>query len=118
MSESNLYDSMQDATITFTSAVGSVAVFVLKMAITILFGAWAFCVLWGWFVVPAFHAPAMTMPLAIGLDMVSFHFRSSPSASASQKRTKGEERADFIARSILIPAWALLVGYVVHLVMT
>ena len=68
--------------------------------------AWVFCgatlatfmidalvlkTLWGWFVVPTFGLPSLTVPLAGGLVAIGYLISSSGASSSSAKRSSREE---------------------------
>lgn len=76
-------------------------------------------ILWAWFVVPFFHVPLLSIPLAIGLDLVVRLFTyQAPDRKKGEKGEKdisASEWAHVYGWSFIYPAWALLFGYVVHL---
>lgn len=69
------------------------------------------CTLWGWFIVPVFGAPALTIPASIGLMYVG--------ALVSNENTAISDKAqsEHIVAYILNPLVLLLCGWVVHLFM-
>lgn len=90
-------------------ALATVVAFVLIVP-TWLFGAWVLSVLWVWFVVPALHAPAISMGQALGLDLVVQTFRSA--------RKVEEEGWGLVAalfkHGFLSPTLVLALGWVAH----
>lgn len=83
--------------------------FIGIMFVSSILNGWAFSILWGWFVVPLFSLPVLSVPAAIGLAMcVSFvaHHQTFQK-DAETDTTKA------ITYSIVKPFAALLVGYIV-----
>ncbi len=53
---------------------GYATIILCALIVGILLRGWVLCVLWGWFVVPFFNLPPLTMPMAIGLSFFSLYF--------------------------------------------
>ena len=51
----------------------------------------ALCYLWGWFVVPIFHLPPLSIPVAIGLGYIGNHFTYK-----YKKEEKGETLEEIV----------------------
>lgn len=79
------------------------------LALGYVLNGYALTVLWTWFVVPTFGAPALGLAQAIGLAVVVSYLTHQYSAK-SDKKTDWSETAAFI---IVKPAFALLVGWIV-----
>lgn len=76
----------------------------------------ALSTLWGWFIIPAFGAPALSIVTAIGLAMVvSYMTYQYNETQQAGNTTTALIKA--IIMTILRPAMALGVGYIVHLFM-
>jgi hypothetical protein len=74
----------------------------------IIWGAYALTVLWGWFVVPVFGLDPISMTYAAGLGvLISFAFKSVPD--------KGPDMAAAVGITLLYPAFALAIGWVITL---
>ena len=65
-------------------------------------------ILWGWFAVPVFSLPPLSIPAAIGVHLMVAYL-------AEDSATKKEEGSTFLLAWTMKPVLALLVGYVVHL---
>jgi hypothetical protein len=70
--------------------------------------------LWLWFIVPVFNLPVLSLPAAIGLSLiVSFLAKESNS-----KKGEAESLREFIlqmtVRAMLIPTFALIIGWIVR----
>ncbi len=64
-------------------------------------------ILWGWFAVPAFGLPALSIPLAIGVALITGMLAEN---STTPKET---DAGTTIAKIVLGPALVLLVGWIV-----
>lgn len=53
------------------SALGYIAATLLAMAYTTVLSGWALSLLWAWFIVPTFGAPALSIPLAAAMALVA-----------------------------------------------
>ena len=78
---------------------------------------WALTILWSWFVVPTFRAPALSVPAAIGIALLVRMFGASSSATNDEKKTQSDRFAYAAAWMIMQPAFALGFGWLVHLFM-
>jgi len=88
----------------------------IALPIRILLVGFVFLTFWGWFVVPTFDLPTLTLPAAIGIALaVQFITKHTP--LTSEERTDKEFWEDWAARTFFIPAFALGIGWVVHLFM-
>lgn len=67
------------------------AVPIWLVALSVGYG-WALSVLWGWFVVPTFNLPQLSVPVAIGLTMTA---RLLMPTSYAQGDTKANSPSDF-----------------------
>lgn len=63
-------------------------------------------VLWGWFMVPVFHAPALRIPYAIGIAFIA-------AMLTHQIRKEDPDTATSVIHSIVSPAFFLLFGWIV-----
>lgn len=87
-------------------AVTSVAALLILLPIL---SGWVLSVLWGWFIVPAFHLPALSIPAAIGVSLIAgkltHQFQHEPENAKPWK---------VLAFGILSPFMTLAMGYVVR----
>lgn len=82
-----------------------------------LFAVWegyAISVLWGWFVVPVFHAPPLHLAQAIGLDLVVSVFRWTVPSKADYDEPLSSSAPRTLSFRLLTPGIALLFGAVVR----
>jgi predicted phage tail protein len=81
-----------------------------------MWNGYVFSVMWGWFVVPAFHLPQVSVAVAIGISMIvgmlTHHL------SQDQEKKKSDTTDAMISSfswSFLYPLLMLAAGYVAHL---
>lgn len=83
-----------------------------------IFNGYALSVLWGWFVVPTFGVPQLSVVSAIGIALiVSYMTHQITDDKKGEKGNFGETMAQATANAITKPLFALLFGYIVHLFM-
>lgn len=80
----------------------------LRVAVAMVWGGWVLTVLWAWFVVPTFHAPALSVPVAAGLRVMSSFFSAYPADS------KERSALDRWTITLLYPLVMLTMGWLVH----
>jgi len=82
----------------------------------IIWRAFVLTLLWSWFVVPTFGVDDLSMPVAFGISLVvGMMARQSP--CTKDTRTPAEQAGAFIIGGILLPAIALLFGWIATLFM-
>lgn len=84
------------------------AAFLTFSAIAVIWEGFVLSVLWSWFIVPVFNAPALRVPYAIGLAIVV-----SVLTSKSRKSGDVPDAAEAILNSLIGCAFFLLIGWVV-----
>ena len=78
------------------------------VAVAAIWGGFIASILWGWFAVPVFGLPPLSIPAAIGLGLVASCFvRSSVGRSDDD-----QPAARLIAKILLRPALMLCLGWV------
>jgi hypothetical protein len=73
-----------------------------------IWNGYALAVLWGWFIVPVFHGPALRIPFAIGLSLIVGYM--------THQTRKSEDDPDtgyMFLLGVIKPAVALLFGWIV-----
>ena len=91
---------------------------VLAVIASMLLNGYAFSVLRGWFIVPVFGVPALSVMQAVGIatliSMLSYKYDSSDDVRSKYKKT--EERVMETAfATILPPLFFIALGYLIHL---
>ena len=107
------------------AVVGLVVIVVVMLAVVLIplialgsiINGYVLRILWGWFIVPIFHLPSLTIAQAIGLSMVvgllTHRSRNSDGREKTEKEKK-KELISFIAELFLFPFITLGVGWIVH----
>lgn len=90
-------------------AILAILGFIAWAFVSSVLNGWAFSILWGWFIVPTFAIPALSVPLAIGISMCVSYVTYVP------KFVKGEDEdtTGLIIFSLLKPFIVLLFAYIV-----
>lgn len=98
--------------------LGAIAAVPIIIALSSIFNGYALCVLWGWFMVPTFGLPKISIPAAIGIALVIRYLTREMSASKSDEEGGFKESLLMdILIAILQPSFALFFGWIVHLYM-
>lgn len=71
--------------------------------------------LWGWFVVPVFHTPALTVSAACGLTILAMVFL--PEWGTNWDEQSDEQKVLRVMEATTISVWFLFAGWIVHLFM-
>lgn len=94
--------------------MGNLALFVYCLALSLPSAAWrayVAIVLWGWFVTPTFDLRAPDLWVMAGL-MLFLLF--GPSGVDPEKKEPMARALEITAKSVLLPAFALLFGWIFH----
>lgn len=84
------------------------------LVLSSLLRGYALSILWGWFVVPVFGLPRLSVLQAIGIAMVvGFLTHQTDEYKDNDKSTK-ERMIEAVILAILTPLFALFFGYIVH----
>lgn len=82
------------------------------MIVSVLLRGWALAILWGWFVVPIFELPSLTIAEAIGISMIMSFLTHT-----TELKTDDQKTGDYIVRTVSLaimhPIFAVLAGLVV-----
>ena len=100
------------------AALGIAVSFILALVLGSIFNGYALSVLWGWFVVPVFHLPVLTVVPAIGIAMVVGYLTHQTEPDVEEKdRSAGEKVGRLCMLVFFRPLFALFFGWIVHLFM-
>jgi hypothetical protein len=96
----------------------AVAVFLFAMvaapvivALGAMWEGWVLAILWGWFVVPVFGLPALSVPVAIGLCLIASVLTNHKTGKEAEKEDVGLGMT--VGVLLLKPGIALLAGWIV-----
>jgi phosphatidylglycerophosphate synthase len=95
-------------------AAGCIGYILASIPLTVYRG-WALSVLWGWFVVPLFGAPPLSIPYAIGLSLLVGFLTTHYDGSIAREKDREwwESMLGGVVYGIIGPSFALLVGWIV-----
>ncbi len=83
----------------------------LTAAAVMVWSGYVLSLLWGWFLVPTFGFPVLSIPAAIGLALI-VRYLTAHKTDVTKDKTKDERIAEW-GVAFLWPALALLVGWIV-----
>jgi hypothetical protein len=101
----------------FLKFVGFFVLFIGLMFLSTIFNAWVLVILWGWFVVPTFGLPVLTIVKAVGISLVVKFMTYKSTSSDDEDAGPWKKFLYACSLAIVYPLCALGVGYVVHLFM-
>ena len=85
------------------------------IALSSIFNGYALKVLWGWFVVPIFNLPQLSIPAAIGIAMVVGYLTKDTSNDCKKADKSGAQKiGEAIGIAILKPSFSLFFGWIVQ----
>lgn len=76
--------------------------------VVITLNGWVLSILWGWFAVPTFGLPTLSIPAAVGTALTVGFITQSVTAKRDEDETKN------LVAVGLKPFFSLLVGYIIH----
>lgn len=85
------------------------------VALSAIINGWVLSILWGWFIVPVFNIPAISVEQAIGLAMVVSYLTYQHINADSKRKSKGESTVELFVALLARPLITLLFGYILHL---
>ncbi len=100
----------------FITVLGITAVMAGVIAVGAIINGWILSIIWGWFMVPIFHLPALSIPAAIGFVAVIgfvFHKPDLASEKEAEKKTITQNCVMVFNLMIVRPALTLLFCYIV-----
>lgn len=71
-------------------------------------------VLWGWFMVPIFHLPSLSLAQAIGVSIVVGMLTRKTAANGNKDEDMKKLFKELVIESLLYPVLVLAIGAVVH----
>lgn len=77
---------------------------------------WVLTILWGWFVVPTFGLPQLSIAVAIGFSLIVSLFRGAQQSKTPDERSTEEK----VGQALVLffgPLIVLFFGWIVHLFM-
>jgi len=96
------------------AVLGAIVGVPLLIALSAIFNGYVLKVLWGWFIIPIFHLPQLSIPSAIGIALVVGYLTKQTNDCKEKERTGGERISRAILEAVLRPSFALFFGWIVQ----
>lgn len=86
----------------------------LSAPLTSILQGWTIGQLWGWFIVPTFHAPALSIPVALGMGCIVGMFTANHSGGKSDdsEQSLGGRMMTLTFSQMLKPLIFLFFGWI------
>lgn len=88
----------------------------LLLAGSSLWSGYVLSTLWGWFLVPIFDLPALSVPAAVGVALIVGYLTHQHKIESEKEKTTNEKISALgmlVGHMILKPAFALCFGWIV-----
>lgn len=86
--------------------------FVVVVFLASIWSGYALSILWGWFIVSAFHLPVLSIPEAIGVAMI-VNYMTYHGTPTDKEKSFADQIIGGVAMGIARPALALFSGWIV-----
>lgn len=95
-------------------AILAMSVFLaFTFTVTAVLNGWFICTVWNWIAVPAFHAPHLTIPAAVGLACLASAIRPYHATATNKNESAGDAWTDLAGWYIGHYGIGLLIAYIV-----
>lgn len=94
------------------TCIGALTVAAIGTPLLIILSGFVLKQLWGWFVVPTFGLPELSIPIALGLSLTVTMLTGAPE---NKPKDEQEEWWEPLLRLIAKPVIFLVYGFIVHL---
>lgn len=112
MFDSRMFKSKEENTL--WGCFGILVALFIGTVLSTMVNGWALMTLWGWFIVPIFGLPSLTIVQAIGVAMVISFLTKRHDLSEQKKRSTSETISFLIGASFLLPAITVAIGFIIH----
>ena len=92
--------------------IGMIASFLLILIGGSIAGGWALSVLWGWFIVPVFGLPALSVVQSIGIILITGYITNKPSQGKDERDTT-EQIISNLSHVFVMPLFSVGIGWIV-----
>jgi len=93
--------------------VGLLVFFVATIVLGAVMNGYVLSVLWGWFIVPPFSVPPLSVATAIGLSLAIGMLVNRESSPSGEKKDISDAIAAVVSRVVFAPLFTLFVGWIV-----
>lgn len=107
---------METLFIGFVAILGTLATVLIIGLLSSILNGWVLTILWGWFIVPLFSLPPLSLPIAIGIALIIKMLTASNINPRSDKTNEEKFKAfgQLLLSLFLTPMIALLWGWIFH----
>lgn len=95
----------------FLAFIGGLVWFAALLFFSAVWSGYVLTILWGWFIVPAFKLPILSIPVAIGMTLI-IRYLTSGGGSHIEKKENKEWHTTFII-AFAKPLAVLFLGWIV-----
>lgn len=88
-------------------ALFSVCAMIALVVASSIWSGYVLSILWGWFIVPTFGLPMLSIPAAIGVALIAGFLTKQISATKS-------DWSQAVSTAIAVPLISLCLGYAIH----
>lgn len=90
--------------------------FVAFIIVSAIFGGWVLTILWKWFIVSTFNAPALGIAQGIGLSLtIGFLTNKYKPTESQSKKSFSENLTEGLIGAVIQPSLVLLFGWIVKM---
>ena len=94
------------------ACLGAFALLAFTVIFVPIYGGWVLSILWGWFMVPLFGLPALSIPAAIGVSLVAALLTHQYRDDKKDEDDKTKRFIVAVGTGIVSPLFTLLMGYI------
>jgi hypothetical protein len=98
---------------TFLSCLGAIGIVIILVPLSIIMRGWVLSIMWGWFIVPLFGLPALTIPYAIGVSAVIALLKGSSTDNKKDDKKALEKFLEALFVAFVAPLITLGFGWIV-----
>jgi hypothetical protein len=97
------------------ACLGTILFVVVGSTIAYIVNGLVLSVLWGWFIVPLFNAPPLSITYAVGISLIAGMLTHQSQHKSDDKSSTGEALINAFSTSLITPLLILLVGWIVQM---
>jgi hypothetical protein len=98
---------------TFLSCLGAIGLLIILVPLSIIMHGWVSSIMWGWFIVPLFGLPVLTIPYAIGISAVAALFKGNSSTNKDDNKSATTKFLEALFVAFVSPLISLGFGWIV-----
>lgn len=98
---------------TALTCVGLLVLVVVSIVVGAVMNGYVLSVLWGWFVVPIFNVPPLSVATAIGLSLAIGMLVKHGNSSSEKKKETSDAIIEIVSAAVFAPLFTLFIGWIV-----